>query len=247
MSKCTLTLADSSVGQRVQVWDSEFKYCIWGLKVLMPDTVLTKLATRARLKTLSDIKNEIPEWQWADEYGEEVLTLLAPIDVAWHEENEQMKAENKAKRARVSAENKAKRYEIQLAQSRQATAKRRAEAAAAASFHRGILQPVAPQYFHPAAPLPAQSQSLPTHYGHQAVPPPMPVPVYPTFSTASYPITSFPHAFYHFAPSVPPLHGLHQTYQQFPLPSMHYSVSPPYPMSVVPPNTCPSFPGGQCP
>jgi hypothetical protein len=148
----------------------------------MPDPLLTKLATCAHLKTLSDIKNEIPEWQWADEYGEEVLTLLAPIDVAWHEENKQMKAENKAKRARVSAENKAKRYEIQLAQLRQATAKRRAEAAAAASFHRGILQPVAPQYFHPAAPLPTQSQSLPTHYGHQAVPLPMPVPVLHTLS-----------------------------------------------------------------
>ncbi|KAI9451132.1 hypothetical protein F5148DRAFT_1152557 [Russula earlei] len=51
-----------------------------------------------------DIKEEILEWIWADEYGEAVLKLLEPIDQLWCKENEQEKAENKAKQSKVSAE-----------------------------------------------------------------------------------------------------------------------------------------------
>lgn len=76
-----------------------------------------------------DIKNEIPEWLWADEYGDTlVLRLLEPIDMAWHEENERKKEKKKkkAKRAKVSADEKVKRDEDRLTEARQATVQRRA-------------------------------------------------------------------------------------------------------------------------
>lgn len=108
------------------IWKTEYSHCIWGPEVLLPDTVLTKLASRARIKTISDIKNEVPEWLWVDEYGEAVLKLLEPIDAAWHEENERKKTENKAKRAKVSADKRVKREEDRLVKARQATVQRRA-------------------------------------------------------------------------------------------------------------------------
>jgi hypothetical protein len=91
------------------LWNAAYSHCVWGPEVLLPDTVLTKLASRARIKTISDIKNEVPEWPWADEYGDIVLKLLEAIDSAWHEENERKKVEKKAKRAKISAGNKVKR------------------------------------------------------------------------------------------------------------------------------------------
>jgi hypothetical protein len=57
------------------MWQRKFKRA-WGPMALMPDTVLTKLASLARLKTVADIKATIPEWMWADEFGEEILELL---------------------------------------------------------------------------------------------------------------------------------------------------------------------------
>jgi hypothetical protein len=106
---------------------------------LLPDTVLTKLASRARIKTVADIKNEVPEWLWADEYGDAILQLLEPIDLAWHEESERTKAEKKAKRAKISAERKVKRDEDRLAKARQATAQRRT-ALSAQVYHPNIQQ-----------------------------------------------------------------------------------------------------------
>ena len=111
---------------RRSIWNVQYSHCIWGPEVLLPDTVLTKLASRAKIKTVLDIRNEIPEWLWADEYGDIVLRLLEPIDMAWHEETERKKEENKAKRAKVTADKKVKREEDRLAKARQATVQRRA-------------------------------------------------------------------------------------------------------------------------
>ena len=96
------------------------------LTALLPDTAITKLATRARINTLADIKEEIPEWDRADEYGEEVLRLLQPLDASWNEENERRKSERKEERARVNKENRIKRYEEYLLHKRQETAHRKA-------------------------------------------------------------------------------------------------------------------------
>lgn len=82
---------------RQKIWKAGYADCIWGPDILLPDPILTKIATRAQIQTLCDIKAEILEWIWADEYGEAILKVLEPIDQLWHEENEQKKSENKAK------------------------------------------------------------------------------------------------------------------------------------------------------
>jgi hypothetical protein len=152
---------------RSSTWNRVFKHCIWGPSALLPDAVLTKLATQARLKTLADIQERIPEWGWADEYGEEILKLLEPIDNAWHEENERKKAENKVKRAQLSEENRIKRNEERLLQARQATVQRRA--AATTSQHQPVHVP--PHYLqvqYPVVQCPAYaySNSYPNNMYH---------------------------------------------------------------------------------
>lgn len=48
----------------------------------MPDDVLKKLALYARIKTIEDIKHSVPDWDFIDKYGDNVLTLLKLIDDA---------------------------------------------------------------------------------------------------------------------------------------------------------------------
>ena len=109
---------------RQTVWKVEYSNCIWGPEVLLPDAVLKKLASRARIKTVLDIKDEVPEWLWVDEYGDLVLKLLEPIDSEWYEENEKKKEDKKAKKAKTTADKKVKREGNRLEKSRQATVER---------------------------------------------------------------------------------------------------------------------------
>jgi hypothetical protein len=126
-----------------KTWQKDFKDCIWGPNVLLPDPTLTKIATHACIQTLGDIKEEIPKWIWANEYGDIVLKLLEPINRAWHEENKQKKAENKAKQAKVSAEKKVICDEARLAKARETTVQHRA-----ASTSHPALQQVYPAPNH---------------------------------------------------------------------------------------------------
>jgi hypothetical protein len=72
----------------LEAFKRDFKHSILYPKVVFPDKILKKIASQARLKTLSDIKKEIPDWDWADEYGQPMLDLLASIDNSWTEESE---------------------------------------------------------------------------------------------------------------------------------------------------------------
>lgn len=80
-------------------------------EAILPNKILSKLATQAQLKTLNLIMEELPGWILAKRYGEDVLKVLEPIDKGWIEEAEQRKEENKAKRAKQSAEHKIHREE----------------------------------------------------------------------------------------------------------------------------------------
>jgi superfamily II DNA/RNA helicase len=116
-AKCLKTCHDALIKWHNEIWNRDFLDCTFDPESIIPDAVLTKIASRARLKTFADIKEELLDWIWVDEYGNEALQVLVPIDAAWNEENEREKAERKAKKARVTKENQKKRYEERLAQS----------------------------------------------------------------------------------------------------------------------------------
>ncbi|KAI0692066.1 P-loop containing nucleoside triphosphate hydrolase protein, partial [Cerioporus squamosus] len=61
-------------------WTQTYTYCAFSHLALLPDKIVTSLATQARLQSVSDIKRALPLWPFADEHGAEILELLAHID-----------------------------------------------------------------------------------------------------------------------------------------------------------------------
>ena len=83
---------------RDQCWEQHLSDCTWGPKVLLSDPVITKLATRAHITTIESLKSEIPEWDFAGEYGIEVLTTIQDADTHWkemHQRELQARKENR--------------------------------------------------------------------------------------------------------------------------------------------------------
>ncbi len=47
--------------------------------VLLPDHILTKIASNARLRTHSDLEELSPPWVWACKHGPEVLAFASEV------------------------------------------------------------------------------------------------------------------------------------------------------------------------
>lgn len=75
----------------------------------MSDKVLSKLASLAHVRTLEDIQQFIPDWPWAEDYGEEVLAHLRTCDNDWTRQKEREREEKMAKRLKESRERKENR------------------------------------------------------------------------------------------------------------------------------------------
>ncbi|KLO06377.1 P-loop containing nucleoside triphosphate hydrolase protein [Schizopora paradoxa] len=104
-------------------------------EALLPDNVLSKLATKARLRSIVDIIEETGgNWALVDRHGDEVLAVLKAIDesrntkkaelaAANREAAKQKRADDKAKRQQLEAEEQKKR-EAALQQQRDTQEKR---------------------------------------------------------------------------------------------------------------------------
>jgi hypothetical protein len=112
---------------RARTWTENYIDCAWGPAVLLPDAILTKLATRSHISTIEDIKREIPEWDFVDDYGCAILELVQKTDEIWKEDHERKLQANKELRKRRSLENKENREEERRTKKRTKTAIRAAE------------------------------------------------------------------------------------------------------------------------
>ena len=174
-------------------WDENYSYCAWGPKVFMPDTVITKLATRARISTPEDIKCEVPEWGFIKEHGIAVLSIIHEIDKSWKEKQDSEKAEKAAKRKRESIEKKEIRDEERREEKRAATNAKR-HTARSISFHPPLPPVPSPvgwhqhqfhyQYYVPQYPQPTPADSQP-----RQVAPLYPQPI--QFAPLYFPPTQF--------------------------------------------------------
>lgn len=68
------------VGWRASTYRAKYPYAIWGEEGLMPDVVVTALATYRRWRTLEDLQFTAAEWMWKDRHADEVLKLLRDLD-----------------------------------------------------------------------------------------------------------------------------------------------------------------------
>lgn len=96
---------------RMKCWVDNYTYCSFTPQILLPDVVLTRLASWGRLQQVSDIREKIPSWVFADVHGAEVLGLLAEIDLRYHTVAEERKVLEKEARTKRAAETKEARNE----------------------------------------------------------------------------------------------------------------------------------------
>lgn len=65
---------------RSQCWRQHYVGSAWGPRALMSDPVITKLATHAHIKTLDNLRTEIPDWDFAERHGTDVLAIIRDAD-----------------------------------------------------------------------------------------------------------------------------------------------------------------------
>jgi hypothetical protein len=147
---------------RTRCWKLEFSDCSWGPKALMPDTIVTKLATRVDITTVENLKDQIPEWDFRERYGTDVLTIIQQADTRWKEAHErELQSRKENRRAGKDVERNT------------ATPRRPAlqPTPTAAPYHPA-LQPIPVSSIPPSQPFTLPAQQVPGPQGYY--PPSMP-------------------------------------------------------------------------
>ena len=91
-------------------WRDKYSDSDTGPRLLLPDCTLRKLATKAHIRTITQLR-AVCYWCWADEYLSEVLKVLDDSDALWRAEKDLAIQQRKENRAKVSAQNRIVRDE----------------------------------------------------------------------------------------------------------------------------------------
>lgn len=65
---------------RCDCWKRDYRLCSWGAVGVMPDLILSKIASSIKIKTVDNLLEAISDWVYARKYGHEVLLLLKDAD-----------------------------------------------------------------------------------------------------------------------------------------------------------------------
>lgn len=180
---------------RDSVWEELYSSCIWGPTTLLPDKVLTSLATWHKLKDVDGIRENLPEWSYAATHGRDVLHALQPVD----QQYTRSKTDKAAQKAAESAQKKVARDEERNLQRRQSsTAKKRPRLSIAppafvpaqagpSSAHRSASTPASTSNSTTASPVASSSTSSAAVHTPAA-----PAFVYPPWGAyPQYPYTAY--------------------------------------------------------
>ena len=91
-------------GWRYDCWKKNYRLCSWGPVGVMPEPVLSTLASSIKIQTVDNLLEVVPDWGYARKYGHEVLLLLEEAD---HEH----KLEAQAQRMKTRQANKKRKLE----------------------------------------------------------------------------------------------------------------------------------------
>jgi hypothetical protein len=58
-------------------WKHHYNQCSWGLKSLLSDSIIMKIAMHTYIYMMDNIKCELPEWSFSSCLGLEVLGIIA--------------------------------------------------------------------------------------------------------------------------------------------------------------------------
>jgi hypothetical protein len=73
---------------RYECWKRDYRLCSWGPVGVLPDVILSNLASFTEVKTVGDLLEAVPTWGYASKYGHEVLSLLKDADREYQLESE---------------------------------------------------------------------------------------------------------------------------------------------------------------
>ncbi|KAI0074493.1 hypothetical protein K474DRAFT_1699640 [Panus rudis PR-1116 ss-1] len=192
-------------------------------QLILDDSTLKKLANRANLQTVQDIKDEL-DWLYVEKYGEEVLRLLKDADDRWLAERTKVLEEKKTKKRQINAEYKYRKNEakrLQLSEAAEGKEQDKQTNTTVASVTKSTetcsymsplpgphgYQPYPQVYLYP---LPDSTQPgyfvSPPAPSYAAYPSPSPPSYYPAgFGYGSYPGYSAPPGFvYTYPTTLPP-------------------------------------------
>lgn len=65
---------------RYDCWKRDYRYCSWGVTGVMPDQVLSKLASSVEIETDDNLLEAVSDWGYASKYSHEILLLLKDAD-----------------------------------------------------------------------------------------------------------------------------------------------------------------------
>jgi hypothetical protein len=65
---------------RYDQWKKDYPLCSWGAVGVMPDHVVSKLASFIKIETMDDLLEAVSDWGYASKYGDDVLSLLKATD-----------------------------------------------------------------------------------------------------------------------------------------------------------------------
>lgn len=152
---------------RRSCWKRLYSECCFGPDILLPDKTLTRLASRARIRSVADMDSELSlPWDFAELHGTEVLRLLERTDEEWQGEDERRKEEKKAKRRKKTEENRARREEERATKRAEDAARREQQRQSAnATRHRALTANAHAQNAFvapPRTPSPPPQRSLPS-------------------------------------------------------------------------------------
>ncbi|KAF8886745.1 hypothetical protein BD779DRAFT_1529416 [Infundibulicybe gibba] len=215
---------------RRNTWAEHYRQRPWGMQCLLPDTILTTIATKARLRTVDDLMTTGWSPTHAKKHGAALLEILGEYDTNYHRTHEAEKSRRNEEKKRATAERQrarkeenARAREIRAAQPKPSRPSR-ARVPRQPLINSSILNhpPIdVTQYVVPS--MPRQEEVSPTQHTHHFQPQ-FPLP----YHNHTYPVNPY----YIPSPSWPPCYIPNLTY---PL-----SMSPHTPMQSSPPRLSPN-------
>ena len=95
---------------RLETWMKLYRRCPWGIQALLPDTILTALALKARLRTLENLISVGCSPTHVQKHGAEIIDILKDYDNLFKStKDDEIKARAERKKQETAAKQQEKR------------------------------------------------------------------------------------------------------------------------------------------
>ena len=105
---------------RLETWRKLYRRCPWGIQALLPDTILTALAAKARLQSLENLISIGWSPTHVQKHGAEIIDILKDYDDLFKSiKDDEIKARAEKKKQETAAKQEEKRNKAKEERARQ--------------------------------------------------------------------------------------------------------------------------------